>query len=174
MALSLAVWGLPITPGGDFLLVLRDTPHVLNDPMSLSYTACVLLCLAALVKILTSLLVSLRLFFSSLSLSLCVTFSHAASLTAGLSHSHALTWLLYISHLMFAHAFTPLSVPVSFSHHSPSIPEGGFQSLSSPSSGKGRNKPKEPSSHPWPLVPATLYLTWIFSGYFPIQPVGPE
>lgn len=74
--------------------------------------------------------------------------------------------IFLISHLLTYSLF-------SLSYHSPFYPKGDFQGLSSPSSGKERNKPREPSSHPWPLVPSSL-LTCIFSGYFPIQPVGPE
>lgn len=91
----------------------------------------------------------------TLSLLLFLSHTHSVmlslSLVVFLSVSHAPTWLLYISHLTFAHIFTLLSFPSL-----PFSPKGDFQGLSSSSSGKERNKPKEPSSHPWPLVPSSL------------------
>lgn len=89
----------------------------------------------------------------TLSLLLFLSHTHSLmlslSLVVFLSVSHALTWLLYIFHLTFAHVLI-------LSHHSPFHPKGDLQGLSSPSSGKERNKPKEPSSYPWPLVTSSL------------------
>ena len=94
----------------------------------------------------------------SVCLFLSFSFSHIHILPCSLSH-----WLSFLVSLMLSHGCSVFLTShlltyslFSLSHHSPFYPKGGFQGLSSPSSGKERNNPREPSSHPWPLVPSSL------------------
>lgn len=98
---------------------------------------------------------------------LLLSFSHSLMLPLSLlifldfTVSHALTWFLCIPHLMFSHEHSLFSVSLSLSfiHQYPTTtPEGDFQDFPSPSSGKGKNKPKEPSSHP-SLASGTCHST---------------